>query len=183
MSGPIQTIPQGLLGLLQLKELGKNPGVLVDSVAPNIDLFQLYAQRLVQSEGGLFGVAQIATTGLVNGNHGFQNLTLVGPSTAAQVPTTEMWYVYQFSLDVQSLAAADTLTAGACIIPQGGRPTMVGPIFADTINARARSWISAPITAPFFAGPGTLFGIYLTDILTGTLIQPFGAIRAVRIPL
>lgn len=180
MAGPIQTIPQGLLGLLQLKELGKNPPVLVDSVAPNLDLFQLYAQRLMNGEMGLFG-GQMSTGNLVNGNHGFQQFFVSG--AACIVPQSEMWWVYEYSADVATLAAADTLSGGVAILQQASRPLLVGPTYNDVITARVRSWISSPITTTFFAAPGATFGIYLTDILTGTNINVFGTLRAVRIPL
>lgn len=181
MSGPIQTIPQGLLGLLQLKELGKNPGVLVDSVAPNLDLFQLYAQRNMVSEGSLFG-SSIASAALVNGNHGFQTLT--SSVTTCQVPNNEMWYVYEWSLDVQAQNAADFIAAAPAVLALNQtRAILVAPIYADVISARVRGWISSPLTNAFFAGPSTVFGFYVTDILAGTTITVTATMRAARLPI
>jgi hypothetical protein len=176
VSGPIQTIPTGLLGLLQLKELGRNPSQLQDAVQPTYDLFAQYVQQQMSNEFGIFG-AQLTTAALVTANHGLQVFT------GAVVPQNRIFYVYQLSADIQTQNAADFINAAPAVLQPSGRTTIVAPGVADVISARIRSWITAPITNPFFAAPGSTFGIYVYDILAGTTITVLGTLRAVSIPI
>lgn len=190
MSGPIQTIPQGLLGLLQLKELGSNPPVMVDSLSPNIDLTQLYLQRLMQQETGLFGGVP-KTGAVVSAGHGNVTFSLAG--TQVSVPQNEMWYCVAAGVIIDSsspgggntVVAADTITAGLMWgLPGSITGYMMTPIQQDVISARARTWTTPPMTTPQWFGPGTTFWIVIFDILVAAGAYTFDlSMRAARIPI
>ena len=44
MSGPIQVIPPGLLGMLQLKNEGRSPSEFIETLQPTIELFEWLLQ-------------------------------------------------------------------------------------------------------------------------------------------
>jgi hypothetical protein len=181
-SGPIQTIPQGLLGLLQLKELGKNPSELLDQVQPSYDLFQQYIQRNLVGEQTLIG-GPISTAALVTANRGLQGFSLNGAGvTFLNVPQNQIWYVYQLSGDVLTINPADTISYSmACLLPSG-RFCALSPPYLDVQNARTRAGLSGVVT-PFWASPGTGFAVWVYDILAATTITVLGTIRAVQIQI
>lgn len=184
MAGPIQQIPQGLLGLLQLKELGSNPPTLVDTVAPNLDLFALYAERGSNAALGLFGVnPQTATFATATPNvHNF----LVG-GVNAQVPQNEMWYVTNAGITMVGLiAAADSITVGLgwlSFAGAGGDLYMMTPVYRDTITPRSRFLQTDPMPRPMFVAPGGIFTAVVVDNLTAGTQQLQLSIRAIRIPI
>ncbi|MBA0088971.1 MAG: hypothetical protein HRJ53_28615 [Acidobacteria bacterium Pan2503] len=181
MAGPIQTLPQGLLGLLQLKSFGENPYDLLETVQPSVDLYRLWIERNAQDVQGLFGVASVNTAALVTGNHGTQNF-----GSAAQVtPSNEIWFVVYFTGTIQTIAAADTITGLQTgiftSIPNGGVYLQSAPV-SDVITARARSLATNPV-APFFVPPGSQFVVNVADILSVGGITVNLNLRAVRIPI
>jgi hypothetical protein len=173
----IQTIPQGLLGMLQLKELGRNPSFLADTVAPQLDLFNFYVERTAQQEVGLFGAA-LTTAGLATGAHG-----TVGFTIAPTVPVNETWWVTVFTVNVQTIAAADYVRMAPALGIPGVSAFTVGPDVNDVISARARTVTSPPITKPFWAPPGSVFAVQVFDILTATSIAITASLRASRVPI
>jgi hypothetical protein len=181
-AAPISTIPQGLLGLLQLKEMGVNPAQLVQTVSPNLEMFNFYIQRLAIGEIGLFG-AGIQSNGTING-HGQANLVIVGTGgTPAQVPSNEMWYVVEFNVGGQ-LVAADYIRIAPCIIPTpaAGALWEVGPDYNDVVSARAREFMASS-SQPFFAPPGSQFAFRVFDATSVGGITVNGGLRAARIPI
>lgn len=92
-SGPIQLLPQGLLGLLQLKNVGHNPRELNDSVQPTLDLWRIY----LQADSEALFTANIPITAV-------GGAFPVVPD--AQVPNDEIWAVHHFSASTFGVLAA-----------------------------------------------------------------------------
>jgi hypothetical protein len=180
MAGPIQVIPQGLLGLLNLKQTGKNPDQLLEQVQPTFDLTGMYEQRLIQTELGLFG-GSATTAALVTGNKGSNAITVGG--VQVQVPLNEMWWVEQCALATVTVAAADTIIAGVLTSSNQGGASYITPVYQDVVTARARSFVTPPMTRPLFVGPGTGFLCWVLDILSVGGITLSLSMRAVRIPI
>jgi hypothetical protein len=183
MSGPIQNVPYGFLSLLDLKSTGRLPPDLLETVQPSFDLALLYLQRKAVDQVALFGSAP-ATGAITTGLHSFAAFLTPGPVNAA-VPNNEFWYVYAMAGTIVTQNAADFISAGCAIeypplLAGGPNSTLVSPIYADVVTARARSWCTPPITAPFFAGPGCVFGVYVADVLAGTSLTVTLAMRATR---
>jgi len=171
MSGPIQTIPQGLLGLLQLKQLGKNPFDLTDSVQSILDIFPLYVQRLSNSTTLIVGSDSLA---LATGNIG--NRTFV-----TAVPQGQAWYIERMSIDA-TMAAADFIRLAPSILYEGaGAGFCVAPDTSDAITARGRRLRTA--AGGFWAPPGATFGVYVFDILAGTTIATQLFLRGFAVPI
>lgn len=95
-SGPIQLIPPGLLGLLQLKNRGANPSQLLDSYQPIVEMFHW----LLQAEARRWPLGQIAVaTG--NGDAVFSPNHIL-------VPQDEWWYVHHYSIEA-AMGAGDNV--------------------------------------------------------------------------
>lgn len=188
-AGPIQTIPQGLLGLLQLKETGHNPDVLNQQVSPNLDIGLMYLERVMQTEAQLFGgVPQ--TTAIANAQHGFIQFQVAG--VAAQIPNNETWFVVGVSAIIllptlNTLAAGDTIVGGVCWNISGTTSQyLFHPLVADIVTARARSWIPSPMTSVpgRWLPPGCQFSLYVADISVAAGTYTFQlAMRAARVPI
>jgi len=177
MSGPIQVIPKGLLGLLQLKQQGNNPSELSNVVASCFDIRELYYQQLVQDQFSLVGGLPTENVNpAANGNHAFTTSPLL-------VPAGFMWLVLQYSI-VCNLLAAETIKASCQLItdPALSTPVLLGDSYTDVVTARARTanWRAS---GPFYAPAGSSIGFVVHDVLTAATISCFGNIRAVAIPI
>lgn len=88
--GPVQLIAPGLMGLLQLKQYGRNPAELSQVIDPVLELrdwfMQARAQDIVSFAGG-----QPLTNSIATGSVGWKSF-LVGGATV-QVPNNEWWWV------------------------------------------------------------------------------------------
>jgi len=67
MSGPIQTLPAGLLSGLQLKNMGRNPRELPDTLQSVMDLFQFYANDQCRQVAPTFNTWQLFVLGAGTG--------------------------------------------------------------------------------------------------------------------
>lgn len=189
-SAPILTIPQGLLGLLQLKETGKLPATLGEVVGPNLDLFQMYAERLAVSAIGLFG-GNPQTAAITTGLIGFRPFLLSG--SVVTVPQNEMWYVTQVCATIVTgaIAAADTFRGGPCWATSnqsnlpgvGSDVYMMSNNYQDAVTARNRGVATDPSARPFFVPPGAGFYMAIEDALSATSIAFQLALRAARLPI
>lgn len=99
-SGPIQVIPPGLLGLLQLKSpSGVNPHLLNNDVQPNIDMLEwwLRANRQVWSLNS--GITLAAGT--------YNTFSGLSPNSII-VPQSQWWYVHSATMTF-TVAAGGTM--------------------------------------------------------------------------
>lgn len=97
--GPVNLIPPGLLGVLNLKQMGSNPSTLVQSYQPVIDTLRWLLN------GNREGLTDTANLGAGAGGRlvQFTNIT---------VPQNEWWYVHNASFTA-TVAAGDSLIAPA----------------------------------------------------------------------
>lgn len=95
---PINRLPNGFLGLLDLKTGGRNPETLFRSVQPVVDMTRFYAESPNE-----FLLATITITGDTGG--GFFPFT--APVGGLVVPQNEVWY-----LSYASVSVGFTLAAG-----------------------------------------------------------------------
>lgn len=176
----INTIPPGVLSLLSIKELGKTPSLLTDTVQAQFDLTPHYLQRYVQTETAIFNGFP-ATSALTTGAKGEISITVAGTPTV--VPNNEIWYVYNASLGVSSVAAADFVNAALCYITASSptNPIMLTANYADVISARARAWVTPPMPWPMWVGPGTQFMAWVYDLLSAGGITLQLGLRATRL--
>lgn len=174
MSGPIQTLPSGLLGLLQLKQQGKNPSPLRDDVQSVTDLTQFWFQNQMRDVTLDFtGPHNTAVGPAANGSKAFATL---------QVPNGELWYVENFTVGANLLAAETVRYRLQFVDPVVGMQFALGADVNDVVTVRARS-----ITASyggFFLSSGRTPGLVVFDILTAaTITFTVTGLRAVRLKL
>ncbi len=135
----IANLPRGLSSLLALKQGGRAPGVLADTVAPTIELLQPY----------LLNLREYVSMGL-------QTLPVVGSNSfnpAVSVPAGELWYCWAYLVAVSPGAGEAADIAPALAIDGNPLTVPLAPYVAGTAGQDARS---ATVT-PFWAGPGSEF--------------------------
>ena len=88
-SGPIQTTPRGLLGLLQLKNLGRNPDLLIGNVQPTVEMTPWWLSAIADVDPVIHTAAFATQSHLVNGP-----VVNLGPKGG------ESWYVHEYTLEV-----------------------------------------------------------------------------------
>lgn len=168
---------------MQLKELGKNPPMLGDTVDPTLEVSFLYLQRIMVENPTLFGGTP-QTAALGNAAHGFQAFNIGG--VQASVPINETWYIYAVAVSVvtNTIAAADTVRANPGWSPPGsGAIYPFTPATADNVTARARTWAPEPMPAPgIWVPPGTNFWLVVYDLAVGAGTYTFNLeMRASRV--
>lgn len=175
-TGPIQTLPRGLLSLMQLKNLGRNPRDVEDWVQPVIPVDDYWKQGLLTTDPDTH-----STTPLNNaaGSFGFSTGQLI-------VPEDECWWVEWFSLEV-------TVAAGAAERIQDAQPllflkrsaTVRYTVLTETrvtVNGTAGNGATAAIVAKnFWAPPGSEFGYYVGLVTTAGTPNVAGTFRYARL--
>lgn len=174
--GPIQIIPPGLMGLLQLKQEGRLPGTLSETVVPVIEMRDWYLTARRVDTVGLFGAALQTAAALVTGNNGVRQLTIGATGAPAQVPTGQIWFVEQFVIQANTAAAADVISFLPMLLSEQNLSHAVGAPYIDTVTARNRSCF-AKADRGFWAYPGDIFAMGVIDIATAG-ITPGANLRA-----
>lgn len=170
-NGPIQVFAEGLLGFLQLKNNGRNPHNLDNSLYGMIEIRDwLFAsrERIPNAES------------IVVNSIGFKTFT-----TPIVVPAAEMWYVTHYSVFAALGAAGDSILLRTAM---GGPMTSPGTTGVALLgDARSNNGAGviceANIQRPFFAPQGSRIGFYVSNIATVGGINVEGAIRYVRLPI
>ena len=175
MSGPIQTIPQGLLGLLQLKQAGRNPDQLSETVAPTVDMLTLWLNRQnVDLSINVIGGASTRNQPTATpGEFVFSVLPIV-------VPPGQTWWITDYTVKA-TLAAAETLVFAPAILGGLFFNSMLAAPVNDIITARAR-FVSC-FARNFWLLPGQGLGYFCFDSVTAGNIVVTGTIRGVVIPI
>lgn len=148
-SGPIQTQPRGLLGLLQLKNQGRNPSDLLDTLTPTFDLERLLVGATLE----------VSQTGLV--------AAVIGSNVGITVPETEVWFVWGVCVTTDVLGAGEAISVAPTIAPSSSALIAfpVGP-YVDGVPAdfvRAASYPGILV-----AEPGAILGSFVKT-LTGAV--------------
>lgn len=97
--GPIQIIPPGLLGYLQVKNVGQNPNTLDSNIQPTLELLHwLLRARQVSVDPNTYA------RGFLTANRGFLSWTV--PLIAAQ---DEWWYIAHYNIASVVVGAGDSI--------------------------------------------------------------------------
>lgn len=153
-TGPIQTSPAGLLGLLNLKNLGKNPAQLEDAIQPVLEFLDMYLAT---------GYERVQSTA--------QAVAQGTNVTDLVVPQNEVWFVRHVSIDYGVLGAGAALIWTPAYRP--GAQLHVFPLGAFQRNAYAATESArnaVTFERPLVAMPSTAFGAYCHAV---TLPQNF----------
>lgn len=152
-SGPIQNIPRGLLGLLQLKNLGKNPDVLIGNVQPTLDMLGFWLANDARPDTTQYTGTQVTGNSIIS-----------GPTVNLSVPQEETWFVHQFSLQI-ACGAADTVSNAVPIMYLTGTGVIRWQGMTEAALNIAAGGRGGVITARnFWAPPGAGFGWYLGQV-------------------
>lgn len=183
MAGDIQVVPQGLLGLLQIKSQGSNPNRLLSEVMPTIDLAEWWRQARIEEVFSLFPGGTLPAR-LRNTPAPFISFQIGGVDCA--VPAGQWWYIDQLSVQlVLPLAADNARFQGAVNTSVLTVPNVwygITDIVSDVVSARVNRCIQASLSRPFWAPPGTVFGLSVFDAVTAGNLTFSMNLRAVRLP-
>lgn len=161
MNGPIQIIPQGLLGLLNLKNNGQMPSELGTSVMPQLDMLELYVNGLLEQVSDPVAVAAV-----------------IGPNASALVvPQTQCWFVRSLFITTDTIGAGEAITiqpaisiGGIAFVPMGDKAAGVP---GDVIRVATTDIIVAT--------PGTVFGFFVQQITGAVNVNVQALIARVRV--
>lgn len=178
-SRPIQNLSTGFLSLLGIKNMGKLPENLPDSVQPVINMAEWYKfaearQQIVQEILG----AGSAFTGFL--------LPLNAIPNSQGPPDGEAWWVHEATAMLAFDAAEPTVNvfglmscasfesnAGSTVL-LGNPNTTTGSFSAVPTNGAV---ICAPSIRDFFAPPGTKFGMSATHVSATNAFEARAMIR------
>lgn len=178
--GPIQVIPPGLMGLLQLKQEGRLPSQLAETVAPVLELRDWYLTARRVDDLALFPAGQ-PQVGIATGGIGLK--TLLSGGVAAAVPGNQIWYVEELTIQVNTALATDSLAFSPMVLGNGNRSHQVGPTVFDSAFAGARQRsLFAKADRGFWAFPGDVFAVGVTDVVSAGLTA-FMTLRATPCPV
>lgn len=168
-SGPIQVIPPGLLGFLQIKNNGQNPSLLPDSIQPVMDLQRwLFNGRLEVATG----------TNLVPSAGAPADITLF------TIPEREWFWIENVTCSVVALAAGDDLAANiSYVVSPGGTSSMyaIGPTGSTGVALlNQRLIVSAN---GFFVPPGAAITLSVTRKALAADRTYNAALRGARLPI
>lgn len=147
----INKLPFGLLGFLGLKNGGRNPQELAETLAPTMDLTDLYFgtnKQLVRLSG---------------------NVTAIGFNLLGAVPNDEVWALTGCSCNSNAvLGAGVTLKGLMAYAAIDGAAYNVVALGAYANMTVGEVWYSGTTTTEHFVlGPGTQLGVYVTNIAAG----------------
>jgi hypothetical protein len=166
--GPIQLIPPGLLGLLQLKNIGKNPSQLLDEVRPIMDILPMWYEAVAEELSGFSRTP-------VTGNNGFASWTV--PQI---VPQGEIWWVMQYTVVTSEMGVGDSGQFGVgWQLPSVNHTYAVGDISA--INSGVGRCIAHG--EQFFLPPGGELLWFTNDVVNATAFTLNGFARIARLPI
>lgn len=173
-SGPIQVIPPGLLGFLNLKSQGQNPSMLGDTYEPVVQMFEW----LLMANWTSIQFAGLITAGTT----GFYTAT----PTPTIVPDREWWYVHDSTASIGPLGVGETAQASIAI-----RISQNAPLSNHILTfgngqygngGTAGTTLALPQAHGFWANPGALVGIDVS-IADVTVNKAFNqTVRYTRLP-
>lgn len=170
MSFSIARFARGLPALLAISEGGAGPRFLADTVAPVIDLSDLY---LIDGRQTI-GFNQVA--GVAVGRNDFP-----APATGfadGVVPPGELWYVWQFGLQAAPGAgAAIEFAPGVFLDGQSVIGFACGPYAAGGAVSDVRN--TCP--APFWAGPGSRLFALVKSVTGAVTVSGAAVVTRLRI--
>lgn len=172
MSRPIQTIPFGLLGYLQLKNAGQNPAELVDTVQPVLEMREWYYETNAEVIiSALSGLAFIPAA------------TVAGNYTLFTVPNGQFWAILDYNVVINTQAGQTVnyrhqyLNAPA---PAGAAHGLT-EYFLFGANNLKHTHMPRSYRIPI-VGPGSPIGLNFSDLVTAAADIPgTAAVRIARL--
>lgn len=180
--GPMQVIPPGLMGFLQLKQTGRLPGDLSGTVEPIIELRDWYFQARMIDVFSQFPTFPSTVT-ITTGSIGYKPFTV--PYTW-QVPASEIWYVDTYTVAIGPVASGDSVSF-ACAWKNGPSGTAfestydIGNEVNNVADATAR--FPAAFARNFWLPPGAFPTVRVRQITTVAGFAFYGQMRYVRLPI
>jgi len=171
-SGPIQTQPGGLLGLLQLKNMGRNPDKLADQLQPVWDLQELYLQSQVENQ-----TPDLSVTAPAAASGGF-----VAWATPAIVPAGEMWWVWNYSV-LATTVAADTMTGLRPLIRTASAVTSQFARIGTDVATKAGAGRIIVGCGGFWLSQGQELGLFTENLVSPAGVACLGYVNFTRLPL
>lgn len=175
VSGPIQILPAGLLGFLQLKSpAGRNPEVMNGDVQPTVDMlpFYLNQQAIHATQGG-----RTVGAGSSGGFFAFDAPSIV-------VPLDEWWYCHHFTVQVEPVAAGDTYQGFAPMaFLDPNAPSARAHLLAQPIYGRPTGGKPASAAHNFWLPPGSQLGWFIDFYNTTTADGIVGDLFFSRLPI
>lgn len=175
-SGPIQLIPPGLLGFLQVKNQGRNPQLLPNTLQPTMDLLTWLMEARAETTVATVDVAPAAI--------GFTPYTT---PAAVVVPSEEYWYVHDYTIQNNTALIATSTVSFACAwrIVTGALFSQFGvgvpqPLLNGVAGGRGGF---AFAEFPFFLPPGAEMGIRVIANEAAANITYQGNVRFTRLPI
>lgn len=157
--GPIQVIPQGLLGLVDLKT-SLLPDVLKLDVQPQFDVLDFWLRAQANVDTATHSIA--LPTGLQG--------TFVGFTTGPiLVPENETWFVHEYSADCNLNAGAADLVSFWQLAMRysqtapNARWAAMTPGLAQPGSAAGETRLQTAFK--FWAPPGSQLGLYISNIV------------------
>src|SRR5512139_2592063 len=175
VSGPIQILPAGLLGFLQLKSpAGRNPEVLNGDVQPTFDVQRLYLnQQAIHATQGGYGLG----AGSGSGN-------LLFNSPAITVPLNEWWFCHYFTVQTSPLSAGDIfagLTPMAYLDPNA--PSARFHLLTQPVYGRPTGGFAVNACRDFWLPPGAGLGAYVDSYTVAAAESVVGDLFYSRLPI
>jgi len=164
-SAPIQTQPAGLLGFLQLKNMGQNPSVLPDRLQPILEMFEWYMQssaEILQQAGSAF--------------------TTAGVKVIHTVPAGEWWVVDDFQA-VATIDVGGSLEAAPCYQTPGfGLGHLIDELRTFAVAGGNAPFFMPRDNRPLLLPPGSTLGLFVRNVAVGVTVL-VGNVRFARLKI
>ena len=156
----INRVPQGLLALLGIKQLGRNPNQLAETSQPIVDVTQMYA-----SEKGWLTAEAASPAGAILSSNQYAPI---------EIPAGESWYVYNVTTTVFIVSVNSAFNCGpALTMPDAQQRipyVLADPEFLYTTFAQRAPGSSCSKNA-WLGGiifpSGSVFGCWVDNVISG----------------
>lgn len=162
---PVANYATGLAAIVNSKTSGKLPGMLAESLAGTIDVGELLL--LNQREGVQLGSMTVPVVGSNFYNTGIQGF----------VPPGELWYVWAYGVSVLPGAGEAISYQPSYQIDTSAIAVPNGPLVTAATGQRGYAFS----LAPFWAGPGSRFGLNIFSLTLTPVASGVASITRLRV--
>lgn len=166
-SGPVQTPAPGFLSLLNLKNVGQLPDILIGELSPSVNLDKYFLR------GQLVNNPASSDLSLAAGNYGtFRQFT----TNPIAVPETQWWWVERVSILAYATAAGAVCHdfGVAMQVPGGPNPYGLLSVTTSTTATRTTTIVSA---SDIWLPPGSRLGVWVGDVATNPVAFVLAGMR------
>jgi len=162
--GPIQVIPPGLLGLLQLKADGRSVSKLGDTCIPSLEMLGFWLRSKMQAT---------FTSSTANPAAAIYQVFQPFTTNPVVVPDGQWWYVHDYA--VKFIAGAGATGTSACAASSMGVTTIDYVALSDSVDINANGKMVR--CQPFWLPPGARLGFYVDTVVGATFQAIMTALR------